>query len=91
MFILYIISSPVTGRTHLYYLCEVALEIIIQNKIAHVADCWEYPRSLWHFALANGLIGHNYVTVTILDHFTNVTFREVYSIGTVCPTEMIIC
>ena len=26
MFILYIISSPVTGRKQLYYLCEVALE-----------------------------------------------------------------
>ena len=26
MFILYVISSSVTGRTQLYYLCEVSLE-----------------------------------------------------------------
>ena len=33
MFILYIISSPVTGRTQLYYLCEVSLEIIKKKQL----------------------------------------------------------
>ena len=27
--VLYLISSPATGRTQLYYFCEVSLEIII--------------------------------------------------------------
>ena len=32
MFILYVISSSVTGRTQLYYLCEVSLEIKKKKK-----------------------------------------------------------